>query len=71
MLIHVEVQGQPEVGFPKRMYTYNYRIFDRYDRPVVSLAILSDDQPNWHPKQFSYALWGSEVSLKFGTAKLL
>ena len=65
------MQGQPEAEFPKRMYTYNYRIFDRYDKPVVSLAILSDDQPNWHPKQFRYALWGSEVSLKFGTAKLL
>ena len=24
------------------MYVYNYRLFDRYDRPVVSLAVLGD-----------------------------
>ena len=35
-------QGQPESDFAKRMYVYNYRLFDRYDRPVVSLAVLGD-----------------------------
>ena len=42
VLVHIEVQGQPEPGFAKRMYVYNYRLFDRYDRPVVSLAVLGD-----------------------------
>src|SRR5262249_29846936 len=36
VLIHVEVQGQPEADFPERMYVYNYRAFDRYARQVVS-----------------------------------
>src|SRR5207248_8912974 len=39
VLIHVEVQARRERDFPRRMYVYNYRIFDRYDREVVSLAI--------------------------------
>ncbi len=30
VLIHVEVQSQPESGFAERMYVYNYRIYDRY-----------------------------------------
>lgn len=30
MLIHVEVQGEPEDGFAERMYTYQYRLRDRY-----------------------------------------
>ena len=34
VLAHIEVQGQPDINFPKRMYTYNYRIFDRFDRKV-------------------------------------
>ncbi|MDQ7033010.1 MAG: Rpn family recombination-promoting nuclease/putative transposase [Desulfonauticus sp.] len=42
LLIHVEVQGYYEKEFAKRMFVYNYRIFDRYDRDVVSLAILAD-----------------------------
>ena len=36
VLIHIEIQGQRDADFPKRMYVYNYRLFDRYDRPVVS-----------------------------------
>ena len=32
VLIHVEIQGQRDPDFPKRMYVYNYRLFDRYDR---------------------------------------
>ena len=30
VLIHVEVQGEPEARFAERMYTYHYRLFDRY-----------------------------------------
>jgi hypothetical protein len=41
LLIHVEVQGQREQGFPERMFVYSYRIYDRYRRPVVSLAVLT------------------------------
>ncbi len=37
----------------KRMFTYNYRIFDRYDRPVVSLAVLADPHPGWRPDGYS------------------
>ena len=30
VLIHVEVQGEPEDAFDQRMYTYQYRLRDRY-----------------------------------------
>lgn len=71
VLVHVEVQGQPEEQFDKRMYVYNYRLFDRYDRPVCSLAVLADEQEDWRPKKFRYALWGCTVSLTFPVVKLL
>ena len=32
--IHIEVQGAKQAGFAKRMFVYNYRIYDRYDKPV-------------------------------------
>jgi hypothetical protein len=40
ILAHVEVQSQEETDFPRRMFVYNYRIFDRYNRSVASLAVL-------------------------------
>jgi len=71
VLAHIEVQGQEETDFAKRMYTYNYRIFDRYDRPVASMAVLADQRSRWKPDRFGYELWGCEVGIKFPIVKLL
>lgn len=43
LLIHIEVQGKREKSFPERMFVYSYRIYDRYRRPVLSIALLCDD----------------------------
>ena len=37
VLVHVEVQGQEESLFGKRMFVYNYRIFDRYDLSLIHI----------------------------------
>ncbi len=70
MFTHVEVQGEQEADFPLRMYTYNYRLFDRYQRPVVSLAILGDDSASWRPDHYRYELWGCWAGLGFPIVKL-
>jgi len=31
ILVHVEVQSQPEAGLPERMFVYHYRLQDRYN----------------------------------------
>ncbi|MBK8386517.1 MAG: hypothetical protein IPL11_13025 [Candidatus Accumulibacter sp.] len=31
--VHIEVQGQRDVDFARCMFTYNYRLFDRYACP--------------------------------------
>ena len=71
LLVHIEVQGQTDPAFGKRMYVYNYRLFDRYDRPVISLAVLCDTSPDWRPHRFGYERWGCEVSIRFPMVKLL
>ncbi len=71
VLAHVEIQGEPEAGFAKRMFVYNYRIFDRYDRPVASMAVLADDRDRWRPDHYGYALWGSEMVNRFAMVKLI
>ncbi|MCI0460886.1 MAG: hypothetical protein L0Z62_28390 [Gemmataceae bacterium] len=71
ILIHVEVQSQEEADFPQRMYVYNYRLFDRYNRTVVSLAVLGDDRAGWRPSHFGYGLWGCNVRIDFPVVKLL
>ena len=71
ILVHVEVQSQEEDDFPKRIFSYNYRIFDRYDREVASLAILGDERANWRPEQYGYQLFGCSVDFRFPVVKLV
>ena len=63
VLIHVEVQAQPDARLPERMFIYHYRIFDRYHRPVVSLAVLADEQAAWRPDHYEHDLWGAGYNL--------
>jgi hypothetical protein len=71
VLVHVEVQAQEEKGFGHRVYVYNYRIHDLYNRPVVSLAVLADDNPRWHVSSYEQSLWGCVNTLRFPTVKIL
>ncbi len=70
VLIHVEVQNQPDIDFAKRMFTYFYRLFDRFDRPIASLAILGDERPRWRPHAFARSLWNCGVQFRFRAVKL-
>ncbi|MCS6919599.1 MAG: hypothetical protein NZM28_07500, partial [Fimbriimonadales bacterium] len=47
LLIHIEIQAQPDPNFPLRMFVYYYHVFDHHDyADVVSLAILADNDPH-------------------------
>jgi hypothetical protein len=71
VLIHIEVQGQRERSFPKRMYVYHNRLFDRYARPVASFVILADGSEKWRPNAYRDELWGTRTVFEFATVKLL
>ena len=68
--IHVEVQGTKQAEFAKRMFVYNYRIFDRYEKPVASLAVLADEHKQWKPSSYGFAVLGCRHTLEFPVAKL-
>ena len=52
-------------------YIYNYRLYDYYKTSIMSLALLTDGNPNWRPNRFEQELWGCRVSLEFPVIKLL
>ena len=64
VLIHVEVQGEAQEEFAARMYTYQYRLRDRYGVDMVSLAVLADTAPSFRPSSYRYSRWGNS-SLPF------
>ena len=71
VLIHVEVQGEPERAFAERMFRYYYRLRDRYAVVVVSLAVLADTSPSFRPQGFRLERWGCWNEFRFPTVKLL
>ncbi|MFM6592912.1 MAG: hypothetical protein ACKPJH_09665 [Dolichospermum sp.] len=71
ILIHVEVQSQYDKEFSQRMFIYNYRAFDLYQKPVISLAILGDETKSWRPSSYKYGLGNSQLIFNFSIVKLL
>lgn len=70
-MIHIEVQSQYDKEFTQRMYIYNYRSFDLFHRPVISLAILGDEDKKWRPNSYEYGIDDSLVKMQFSIVKLL
>jgi hypothetical protein len=71
VMIHIEVQSDKDRDFPRRMYIYNYRIFDKSYRPVTSLAILADEVSSWRPDVYTSEQWGCKINFEFPMVKLI
>ncbi|MCX7097520.1 MAG: cytosolic protein [Methylococcales bacterium] len=68
--IHIEVQGTKQAEFAERMFVYNYRLYDRYRRPIASMAVLADKHEQWKPDSFGFTVLGCKHTLEFPVAKL-
>jgi hypothetical protein len=67
----VEVQAQPQEGFERRLYTYHYRIDDRFGLPPAAVVILADDDPDWRPTRYVVEVWRLRLAFEFEPVKLL
>jgi hypothetical protein len=71
VLVHIEIQNQEESKFSERIFVYYYRLRDKYNQKIVSLAILGDERETWRPQPFQESLWGCAVSFQFPLVKLM
>ncbi|MCF2491588.1 Rpn family recombination-promoting nuclease/putative transposase [Dyadobacter sp. CY347] len=71
ILVHIEVQGYTDPDFADRMFTYYYRIWDKYRKRTTALAILTDDNESYYPKCFEQSFLGTSLRFKFNTLKIL
>jgi hypothetical protein len=70
VLVHVELQNDPETEFARRMSMYNNRLYDRYNRDIASLAVLGDEARNWRPARFRRELWNCYEEFGYPIVKL-
>jgi hypothetical protein len=71
ILVHVEVQNQPDARLPLRVYQYHHRVRDRYDQRVLTLVILADDRADWRPSHYEESILECHVRFDFPICKLL
>lgn len=72
VLIHVEIQGQMEAAFELRLFEYYYRLYDRYRQPILTIAVLTDNNSQWRPQRYQAKVWDAEIlTFRFLNLKLL
>ena len=71
ILVHIEIQGTPEKLFERRMFRYYSRIFDKYDKQIIAIAIFTDNDQTFHPTKFENSFLGTSLSYQFNTLKVL
>ncbi len=71
ILIHIEVQGYKDVEFSERMFRYFYRIYDKYKRKILAIAILTDSSKNYHPSEFVYNFYDTRLNYSYRTYKVV
>ena len=71
LLIHIEIQSQAVKKFSERMFIYNYRIFDKFRKEVISLALLTDENPRFRPSEYQRERWGFQVLCRYPLVKVI
>ncbi len=67
VLVHVEIQGYREKGFGERLFTYYYRLRDRYRMPLTTLVIYLDKRTNMLTSSYEETYLGTGVKFHFNT----
>ncbi|WP_077601479.1 Rpn family recombination-promoting nuclease/putative transposase [Oceanobacillus sojae] len=62
VFIHIEVQAVGKKEFAERMFKYFYRIYDKSNHPIYSIALLTDTSYKQHEDAFYYSFYGTELT---------
>jgi len=71
ILIHIEVQGYNDKHFAQRMFTYFYRIFDKYNKPITAFAIFTEENKQFKPNVFKQEFLGTRLRYEFNIYKVI
>jgi hypothetical protein len=52
IIVHIESQASYQIHFNQRMFVYFSRLFEKYHKPILPIAIFSYDEPHDEPSTF-------------------
>lgn len=71
ILVHIEIQDAKKDDFTFRMYQYQYRIFDKFNKKIIALAIYTDSNSKFKPNEYQDEFFGTEIIYRFNIYKIL
>jgi hypothetical protein len=71
ILIHAEVQSFFDAAFSERMFSYFYRIYDKYRQQIAAIVVLADKKKNWKPDTFNLSLANTQLTYTYPVYKIL
>ncbi|MFH0924672.1 MAG: hypothetical protein V1872_03420 [bacterium] len=71
ILVHIEIQGYRDTEFAKRMFIYFYRVFDKYQKDLIALALFTDNYKNFNPKKYEYNFYQTRLTYEYRTYKVI
>lgn len=71
ILIHVEVQGYYDTEFEERIFSYYYRIYDRFKKDIETLAIFTENNKNYNPNKYEKKFYGTRILFQYDIYKVL
>lgn len=67
ILLNTEIEGGSDKEFAKRIYQYNYRIFDRYAISVATIAVYTGDVGQSSPSAYHSQVLDTSLNFKYRT----
>ena len=67
ILVHVEIEGDAPSTYPREIYKYYYRIYDRYEIDITTLVIYIGEQVPAIYNVYERSSYGTEFYFKFNT----
>jgi hypothetical protein len=71
ILIHIEIQGYSDRDFSQRMFRYFYRIFDKYNEKIVSIALMTSSGKDETSGRFEFESYDSGVVFRYRSYRLM
>src|SRR5438045_3153960 len=71
VLIHIEIEGGNDNDFSRRMFTYWYRIYDRFGVDIAALAVFTGNERQKKRNVFEKEFLGTKVHYSFNTYHIL
>ena len=67
ILVHVEIEGDAPSYYPREVFKYYYRIYDRYESDITTLVIYVGDQVPLRHNVYERDMYGTKLSFEFNS----